>query len=63
MAWTQDRDGLARVTRQYTGAGAAFDGDPGIPEVGDTSQMKVGQGKAYNKEYVYAPATLIKKVV
>lgn len=53
MAWTQDRDGLARVTREYTGAGAAFDGAPGIPEDGDTSQMKVGEGKAYDKEYFY----------
>ena len=62
MAWTQDRDGLGRVTRQYTGAGAAFDGDPGIPEDGDTSHMTVGQGKAHDKEYSYDGLSRLTKV-
>jgi len=62
MAWTQDRDGLGRVTRQYTGAGAAFDGDPGIPEDGDTSHMSVGAGKAYDKEYSYDGLSRLTKV-
>ncbi|QEH94519.1 hypothetical protein FV141_14105 [Dermacoccus abyssi] len=62
MAWTQERDGLGRVTRQYTGSGAAFDGDPGIPEDGDTSHMTVGQGKAYDKEYSYDALSRLTKV-
>ncbi|WP_182434728.1 DNRLRE domain-containing protein [Dermacoccus abyssi] len=62
MAWTQERDGLGRVARQYTGAGAAFDGDPGIAEDGDTSHMSVGTGKAYDKEYSYDGLSRLTKV-
>ncbi|MBC9957939.1 hypothetical protein [Yimella sp. cx-51] len=51
FGWTLDRDGLGRIVREYTGEGAGFDGsNPGVPEVGDTSHLPVGEGLAYDRQ-------------
>ncbi|NHN55277.1 hypothetical protein G9U51_05700 [Calidifontibacter sp. DB0510] len=62
LAWSIDRDGLGRIAREYTGAGAGFDGDPGIPADGDTSHMTVGNGSAFDRAYTYDPAGPLTKV-
>ncbi|WP_431843034.1 RHS repeat-associated core domain-containing protein [Calidifontibacter indicus] len=56
VAWSIDRDGLGRAVREYTGAGAGFDGDPGVPANGDTSHLPVGTGRGYDRAYTYTTA-------
>jgi RHS repeat-associated protein len=63
MAWSQTNDVTGRVTLEHTGAGAVFDGVPGVSDVSDVSAPTVGKGAPYERSYGYDPAGRLAKVV
>lgn len=63
LAWTMDRDGLGRIVREYTGNGAGFDGDPGVPAGQDTYNLPMGNARAYDRQYTYSARGQLTKAV
>lgn len=53
LAWSTQRDTNGRVLREYTGAGAGFDGNPGVTDPTDILAPGVGDARAGDRGYGY----------
>jgi YD repeat-containing protein len=56
LAWSNQVNGRGQVTREYTPAGAAFDGSTGVMNPGDIQPAPIGQAEATDKTYQYDQA-------
>ena len=53
LSWTRRYDITGRVTAEWNGAGAAYDGVPGVTDPADIEAPTVGHGLAADKRYIY----------
>lgn len=53
LAWSNEVNGQGQVIREWTPAGSAFDGTPGVLNPGDIQPAPIGQAEATDKTYQY----------
>lgn len=54
LAWTQERDAMGKVVREFNGPSAAFDGNPGVTDPGAIgAPTGVGDARAADRAYGY----------
>ena len=53
FAWTLDRDPVGRISTEYTGAGAGFDGTPGVTDPTDATAPTIASAYAVDRGYGY----------
>lgn len=53
LMWSNQVNGKGQIVREYTPAGAAFDGTPGVLNPGEIQPVPIGQAEASDKMYGY----------
>lgn len=62
FAWTHDRDTTGRIVRDYTSAGAGFDGLPGVTNPADETAPAIARGTGSDRAYSYDQAGRLTRV-